>query len=494
MIARILALIGLVTLTTGAAAVAAEDSGWVSLFDGKTLAGWKASEHAGSFKVVDGMIAADGDRSHLFYVGSGPQASFKNFELKAEVLARPGANSGVFFHTAFQAEGWPAQGFEVQIDHTQPRHGSYLEMKKTGSLYGVRNVYKQLIQDNEWFTMTISVRAKRVMIRLNDTLVVDYVEPDAPLTLPGKEGRVLSRGTFALQCHDPASQVLFKSLRVKPLPDDLPTDSTAPAPALVDNVYASILKLADANFPLVDFHIHLKGGLTLAEALALSRQTGINYGIAINGGVGFPITNDAGIEAFYNNMKGAPVFIGMQAEGREWPTLFTPAAVAKFDYVFTDGMTIFDHRGQRARLWMKDEVEIPDKQVFMDHLTDTIVGILNNEPIDIYVNPTFIPDVIAAEYDALWTPTRLDRIIQAAAKNGVAVEISSRYRLPKAPFIRAAKQAGVKFTFGTNNGDHNLGRDEYSLQIAQQCGLTWEDMWMPKPEGQKPIQVKKAAK
>ena len=179
---------------------------------------------------------------------------------------------------------------------------------------------------------------------------------------------------------------------------------------------------------------------------------------------------------------------------REWRKLFSPAAVARFDYVFTDSMTFFDQDGKRTRLWLKDEVTVGDKQAFMDMLVARTLAILNEEPIDIYVNPTFIPDVIAAQYDTLWTPVRLNRIIEAAAKNGVAIEISSRYRLPKAPFIRAAKKAGVKFTLGTNNGDHNLGRDEYSLQMVQQCGLTWEDMWMPKPEGQKPIQVKKLKK
>ena len=487
MLTRFLALAAL----TGWTVSAADTAGWVSLFDGKSLEGWKAGEHPGSFKVVDGMIAGDGERSHLFYTGGAQGAQFKNFEFEADVKAGTGANSGVFFHSAFQEGGWPSKGFEVQINNAQPPSPTYYERKKTGSLYGVRNVYKQLLPDNEWFALKIAVRGKRVLIRLNDTLVVDYVEPEPALTLPGKEGRVLSKGTFALQCHDPSSKVFFKNLRVRPLPDELPADPAAPAPAPADDTAAYLLKLADANFPLVDFHVHLKGGLTLDEALELSRRSGINYGIAVNGGVGFPITNDAGIEAFRKTMQGAPAFIGMQAEGREWPSLFTPDAVAKFDYVFTDGMTLFDSNGKRSRLWMKDEVSIPDKQAFMERLTDTIVGIMNNEPVDIYVNPTFLPDVLAAEYDLLWTPARLGRIIEAAARNGVAIEISSRYRLPKAPFIAQAKKAGIKFTFGTNNGDRNLGRDEYGLQVVRECGLTGDDMWMPKPEGRKPIQVKK---
>ena len=70
-------------------------SEWIPLFDGQSLEGWKAGEHSNSFKVVAGQIACDGPRSHLFYVGKGRKADFKNFELKAEVLSRPGANSGL---------------------------------------------------------------------------------------------------------------------------------------------------------------------------------------------------------------------------------------------------------------------------------------------------------------------------------------------------------------------------------------------------------------
>jgi hypothetical protein len=92
------------------------ESSWVSLFDGKTLNGWKASDRAGSFRVVDGQIAVDGPRSHLFYVGNSPEADYKDFELNVDVLTRPGANSGIYFHTQFQQSGWPEKGFEVQIN------------------------------------------------------------------------------------------------------------------------------------------------------------------------------------------------------------------------------------------------------------------------------------------------------------------------------------------------------------------------------------------
>ncbi len=463
------------------------DADWIPLFDGRTPDGWKASENTGSFRIVDGQIATDGPRSHLFYTGKVRNADFKNFELKADVLSRPGANSGIYFHTQFQPKGWPGKGFEVQIDNTYVGEGNYRERKKTGSLYGVRDLYKAFVNDDEWFQMYILVRGKQVQVRLNDTLVVDYVEPEPPVRESDSAGRVLDRGTFALQCHDPHSKAFFQNILVKPLPDDLPT--TTQEQPVVDAIYRELLRMNAHNFPVVDYHVHLKGGLTLEDALRESRRLGIQYGIAINCGLGFSVTRDAAAEEFLRSMKGQPVFVAMQGEGREWVKLFSKGTVAKFDYVFTDAMTFTDNNGKRMRLWISDEVgEIKDKERFMETYVNRILSVLNHEPIDIYANSTFLPEAIAGEYDRLWTPERIERVIDAAKKNDVAIEINNRYRLPSAAFINAAKKAGVKFSFGTNNADRNLGRLEYCVEMVTKCGLAWQDIFVPKAEGAKPVQ------
>jgi hypothetical protein len=280
---------------------------------------------------------------------------------------------------------------------------------------------------------------------------------------------------------------LFRNIQVKPLPDDLPAE-TAERP-VVDAVYRELLRMNAQNFPVVDYHVHLKGGLTLEEALQESRRLGIQYGIAINGGLGFPVTNDAAAEEFLRSMKGQPIFVALQGEGREWVTLFSKETVAKFDYVFTDAMTFTDDSGKRMRIWIKEEVgEIKDKERFMDMYVNRILGVLNHEPIDIHANPTFLPDVIAADYDRLWTPERMQTVIDAARRNDVAIEINNRYRVPSPAFIKAAKKAGVKFSFGTNNSDKNLGRMEYAVEMVKECGLTWQDIFLPKPDGEKPVQ------
>ena len=105
----------------------------------------------------------------------------------------------------------------------------------------------------------------------------------------------------------------------------------------------------------------------------------------------------------------------------------------------------------------------------MEMYVEKIEGILNDEPIDIYVNATFLPEVIRADYDKLWTAERMDRVIRALVKNDVALEINARYRIPSVAFIKRAKASGVKFAFGTNNGNKNLGHLEYCLDVIEQC-------------------------
>lgn len=192
------------------AAQTAKGDGWIPLFNGKNLDGWKISDKEGTFSVRDGTIVVQGPRSHLFYDGPVQNANFKNFEFKADVMTKPGANSGIYIHTTYQATGWPKKGYESQVNQT---HG---DPKKSGGLYNVVNVFKTPVKDNEWYTHYIMVEGKHVVVKLNDKVVVDYTEPE-PLD---RRGPKLSSGTFALQGHDPGSIVHFKNIMVKPLPDD----------------------------------------------------------------------------------------------------------------------------------------------------------------------------------------------------------------------------------------------------------------------------------
>jgi hypothetical protein len=191
------------------AADAGKAGSWVTLFDGKTLNGWKASEEPGSFEVEDGMIVANvkGDkRSHLFYETEKP---FKDFEFEAEVKTMPGSNSGIYFQTQYQQTDWPSKGFEAQVNNSFPP-----DPRRTGSLYGINDVAKPPVKDNEWFKYNIRVEGKHVVIKLDDQTVVDWTEPDEPKPT---SGRKIDQGTFALQSHPDSSKVYYRNLKVRRL-------------------------------------------------------------------------------------------------------------------------------------------------------------------------------------------------------------------------------------------------------------------------------------
>ncbi|MFC2126121.1 family 16 glycoside hydrolase [Bacteroidota bacterium] len=455
-----------------------KENEWISLFDGESLDGWTPGEHDKSFFIEDGAIVSHGERSHLFYSGKVNDHDFKNFDFKCEVKVTPGSNSGLYFHTAFHDDGWPPQGYEVQINNVHNKLPDPPSIM-TGSLNSVRNKYLTFVKDNEWFPIRMIVKGKRIQVWVNDKLVIDYQEPQVPFRPESNQGRVLSSGTFALQSHSPASKVFFRNIMVMGFSDDDTFKEPLPD---VDEVFVKkITELHSIGFPLMDLHVHLKGGLSMNEALKHSRLFGMDYGVAVNCGVDFPIDTDEKLFDYIASVRQEPAFNAMQAEGREWVGIFSDDAVKTFDYVFTDAMTYTDPlTGKRVQSWKPEQVNIPDKQQFMEFLSNYIVQIMNEEPIDVYVNATYLPEVIANEYDELWTRERMERVIDAAVANDIAIEISARLKMPNFEFIKLAKEKGVKFTFGTNNIDNNLGHLEYCLQVLEECGLTPADMWVPK--------------
>lgn len=186
---------------------------WISIFDGKSLTNWKASENPATFTVENGSIVVHGPRAHLFYEGPVMNHQFKNFELKVRVMTTQGSDSGIFIHTAYQENGWPSKGYEVQVNN------SHTDWRRTGSLYAVQDVKEVYVKDNEWYTEYIKVQGRKITIKINETTVVDYAEPEDIEKTEGRAEKHLSMGTFALQGHDPNSKVYFKEILVKPLPE-----------------------------------------------------------------------------------------------------------------------------------------------------------------------------------------------------------------------------------------------------------------------------------
>ena len=224
LLATLLAALIVVDRSTHAslAGETAADTGWVSLFDGKSLDGWTASENKASCRVEDGAILVGGERSHLFYSGPVDDHNFTDFELKLEVMTTPGSNSGVFFHTEYQETDWPAKGHEAQVNNTQK------DWRRTGSLYGVKDLRETPVKDNEWFDYHIIVRGKQVTLKINGKTVNEYTEAGDAAKLADRPGRRFSGGTIALQAHDPGSLVYYRNIRIK-----TPSTAAAAKPAAI---------------------------------------------------------------------------------------------------------------------------------------------------------------------------------------------------------------------------------------------------------------------
>ncbi|MCS7467963.1 DUF1080 domain-containing protein [Stieleria sp. ICT_E10.1] len=200
---------------TAPAETPSSEDGFVKIFDGESMEGWKlAEENPNAWQVEEGRLVCRGERCHAFYVG--PLAPMKDFHFKAEVMTTPGSNAGIYFHTKYQPTGWPKHGYECQVNV------SHKDPKKTSSLYAVENVSAadlaaNGIKDNQWYTQEIIVTGRRIQLIVNGKTMVDYTEPEDKKAFDKNFERRLGEGTIALQAHDPKSVCYFRNLRVKPL-------------------------------------------------------------------------------------------------------------------------------------------------------------------------------------------------------------------------------------------------------------------------------------
>jgi hypothetical protein len=188
----------------------AAEKGWTSLFNGKDLTGWRANENVDTFSVKDGAIVAHGPRSHCFYVGDFHKHSFKDFELKVDIMTLSGANGGVYIQTEYQDQSWPEKGFEVQVNNTYVG-----DPRRTGSLYEVKDNAAEVAKDNQWFTEDIVAKGDTITIKVDGKLVAQWTQPADWTGTKDFRGRRIDPGTIALQGHDAGSTVYYKNIRIK---------------------------------------------------------------------------------------------------------------------------------------------------------------------------------------------------------------------------------------------------------------------------------------
>lgn len=475
-----------VYLWTGATVTAAEQqqAPWESLWDGRSLQGWRVSPPDADWRIVDGQLTGPSSSSRLFYEGPVAGHDFGNFELEVEARTVGDAAGGIGFHTRYQGPGALAAGHFVPLVNTDLAHADWPTYVRTGSLAGVRHICAGCVEPGDWFTVRVRVVGPRICVWVNGFPTVDYVEPPSAVAEHGAPPmeRAVSRGTVALDDSPPGGRVVYRSVRVRVLPDDEPpaleerasTDGYGIMPGQIEQLTA-------AGLPFIDLHIHLRGGMDPAKALLRQAVTGMNCGVLENEGRGWPLETEQDLRQFLDAVQGLPLLVGIQANDRDWMTRHNPELLRRLDYVLADTMIMpMPHDDSPpVKLWIADQYTIDDPQQWMERYLRHNLRVLS-EPINILANPTYLPPGLEDQYDQLWTDDRMRQVIQAALDNQVALEINASSPWPHERFIRMAKRMGAKFTFGSNNFDDVPIDMSRCLRAIRDHHLTPEDLFVPR--------------
>ncbi|MEZ4827884.1 MAG: DUF1080 domain-containing protein [Bacteroidia bacterium] len=412
---------------------------WISLFNEQDLAGWKANENPSTFRVEDGKIVAEGTRSHLFYLGPDSNATFTNFELRLEVMTHLHANSGVYYHTRYQDEGWPSAGHEVQVNNTHIGGGDYRELKKTGSLYGNKNVYKAFAKDSVWFEMTIRYEGRHLLVKVNDVVTVDHL-------LPATDS--LESGTFALQGHDPGSKVYYRNIRVKKLSGEGTAGDSMP----FSKAYEKMKSLQGKQFAFIDLHVKPTENFGTNRAVQNTYREGVNVGIVSEPGKSEDVGN-------------LPVFSGF--ETGDLSVLNDSFPLNKYDYIISDfGI-------------LADASSLSSLKSFTDSYFSKITKGLTNPAVNIWASPTLLPEEMKQNYDKIWTDARIVQVLTLARENHKAIEIDNLKKIPSAKFIAKAKEMGCLFTYSHIAFEPQRNESDYFLTVIDSCGLGYKDFYIP---------------
>lgn len=238
------------------------------------------------------------------------------------------------------------------------------------------------------------------------------------------------------------------------------------------------------DLPVMDLHVHLTGqtgdspAQRYEKAAALSAKMGVVFGIAeeINGRDIH--SNDQILQERITLIKKYQLYLGLQLNGPGSIKMYSKEILDSTDFLSEDALRFPDKDGRIILLWTPAAV-FKDADDFMDRYVDYNLKVLA-EPITIWVNPTFLPEIFQSQYDKLWTDKRMETLIDACVKNKIAIEINSRYQIPQKKFILMAKAAGAHFTFGSNQHDTGIGEIKWSIDLAKECGLTRQDFFIPK--------------
>jgi hypothetical protein len=174
-----------------------DEAEWITMFDGKSLSGWKADQNPQMWSATNGAIVGKGNLSqisHLYF-----ERAFVDFEVETEVKVDQDVNSGFCLRAA--KGGQIPEGYEVQI------FGKHGTTSSTGSVWGIAPVKEDLIQFGQWFRLRITAKGNQITVEIDGRKVVDHTDTN----------NKYRAGYFALQYLKSAGEVQFRNMRVRAL-------------------------------------------------------------------------------------------------------------------------------------------------------------------------------------------------------------------------------------------------------------------------------------
>lgn len=243
-----------------------------------------------------------------------------------------------------------------------------------------------------------------------------------------------------------------------------------------------------------DLHVHTTfsdGDLSLEEVVSVAAERGVQIGIADHVSVRTPdrmVSSVDAVRSYLAALESAPVLVAGEFCwcDRMYDDL-PPDLIARFDYRIGSNHGFALPDGSWASPWWKTLpgvwAERPDE--LMEIMIHNIVDMIRTMGVQIAAHLTLTPPALLAlepEVEAWWTGEREDRIVDALAETGVALEISSRYRLPHDRLLRKAKQAGSRFSLGSDAHHRNqVANLDWAIEAARRAGVTDADLFVPEP-------------
>ncbi len=230
------------------------EAGWISLFDGHTLFGWKPNRETTNWSIQDGVVTADaGDPGLLMTT-----IEIADYELMCDVRLEKGGNSGIFLRTVFDPKDASKDCYELNVCDS---HAEF----PTGSLVGRKKVEKKIVSDGQWNTFHVRLEGARIEVELNGEVVMDLTDTSDAIRRVGHVGLQMNSGKVEFR------NVMLRPLGMKPIFNGKDLDGWREVPG------------SKSKFEVVDGAIHVTHGTGFLETVETWDDFVLRADVKVNG-------------------------------------------------------------------------------------------------------------------------------------------------------------------------------------------------------------------